>query len=124
VIYYGLLYKQNYRVKETIQISKKDDQQDTYEIPRGALKDSPKKAEVVKVSVDGKIFIVPKDDLDIEKYPQESETNTVVKRSNEKDGCFKNLKKKVSCSVEEEAPKPIKAYIVKIEDMKEMTVDH
>lgn len=40
VIYYGLLYKQNYRVKETIQISKKNEQQDAYEIPRGALKDS------------------------------------------------------------------------------------
>ena len=123
VIYYALLYKQNYRVKETIQISKKDNQQDIYEIPRGALQDSPLEAEVVKVSVDAKTFIVPKDDLDVEKYPQELETMIVVKRSNEKDGCFKNLKKKVSCNHQDETPKPIKAYIVKIEDTKEMTVD-
>ena len=59
----------------------------------------------------------------IEKYPQESETKTVIKSSKEKDGCFKNLKKKVSCSVKDETTKPIKAYIVKIEDMKEMIIE-
>ena len=118
-----LSYKQFTKQRETIQISNKDDQQDIYKITRGALQDSPLETEVVKISVDGKTFIVPKDDLDIEKYPQELETKTMVKSSNEKDGCFKNLKKKVSCSVEDETPKPIKAYIVKIEVMKEMTVD-
>ena len=123
VIYYVLLYKQIIKAEETIQISNKDDQHDIYKIPCGALQDSPLEAEVVKVSVDGKTFIVPKDDLDIEKYPQESETKTMVKSSNEKDGCFKNLKRKVSCRVEDETPKPTKAYIVKIEDMKEMTVN-
>jgi hypothetical protein len=123
VIYRVLDYKQNIKTKETIQILNKDDQHDIYEIPRGALQDSPFEAEVVKVSVDGKTFIVPKDDLDIEKYPEESETKTMVKCSNDKDSCFKNLKKKVSCSIKNETPKPIKAYIVKIKDMKEMTVD-
>ena len=78
---------------------------------------------MVKVSVDGKTYIIPKDDLDIKEYPEESETQTMVKCSNDKDSCFKNLKKKVSCSIKNETPKPIKAYIVKIEDMKEMTVD-
>ena len=123
VIYRVLDYKQNIKTKETIQILNKDDQHNIYKIPRGALQDSPLEAEVVKVSVDGKTFIVPKDDLDIEKYPQESETKTMVKSSNEKDGCFKNLKCKVSCRVEDETPKPTKAYIVKIEDMKKMTVN-
>ena len=123
VIYRVLDYKQNIKTKETIQILNKDDQHDIYEIPRGALQDSPLEAEVVKVSVDEKTFIVPKDDLDIEKYPQESETKTMVKCSNDKDSCFKNLKKKVSCSINDATPKPIKAYIVKIKDMKEMTVD-
>jgi hypothetical protein len=117
-----LSYKQIIKADETIQISNKDDQQDIYEIPQGTLKDSPLDSEVMKVLVDGKTFIVPTDDLDIKKYPQESETKTMIKFSNEKDGCFKNLKKKVSCRVEDETPKPIKAYIVKIEGMKEMTV--
>ena len=123
VIYHVLLYKQNIKAKENIQILDKDDQHDIYEIPRGALQDSPLEAEVVKVSVDGKTFIVPANDLDLKKYPQESETKIMVKSSNEKDGCFTNLKKKVSCRVKDETPKPIKAYIVKIEDMKEMTVN-
>ena len=123
VIFWVLEYKQIIKAEETIKISSKDDQQEFYEIPRGTLQDSPLETETVKVSVDGKTFIVPKDDLDIEKYPQELETKTMVKCSNKKEGCFKNLKKKVSCRVEDETPKPIKAYIVKIEDMKEMTVN-
>ena len=123
VVFTILFYKQNIKAEETIQIINKDNQQDIYEIPRGTLKNSPLKTEVVKVSVDGKTFIVPKDDLDIEKYPQEPETKTMVKCSNKKEDCFKNLKKKVSCGVEDETPKPIKAYIVKIEDMKELIID-
>ena len=92
------------KAEETIQISNKDDQQDIYEIPWGTLKDSPLDSKVVKVFVDRKTFIVPTDDLDIEKYPQESETMIVVKRSNEKNGCFKHLKKKVSCNCQDETP--------------------
>ena len=121
VIYRVLSYKQIITPRKTIQISNKNDLRDIYEIPHGTLQNSPLEAEVVKILIEGKTFIVPKDDLDIEKYPQESETKTMVKYSNEKDGCIKNLKKKVSCSVE--TPKPIKAYIVKIEDMKEIIFD-
>ena len=123
VIHRVLSYMQITKAEETIQISNKDDQRDIYEIPRGTLKDSPLDSKVVKVLVDGKTFIVPTDDLDIEKYPQESETKTMIKSSNEKDGCFKNLKKKVSCSLEDEITKPIKAYVVKIEDMKEIIIE-
>jgi hypothetical protein len=48
----------------------------------------------------------------------------MVKYSNEKDGCFKNLKEKVSCRVKDKTPKPIKAYVVKItKDMKKKIVD-
>ena len=122
-VFMVLFYKQNIKAEETIQISNKVDEQDIYEIPRGALQGSPLETKVVKVLVDRKTFIVPTDDLDLKKYPQESETKIMVKSSNEKDGCFKNLKKKVSCRVDDETPKPIKAYIVKIEDMKEMTVN-
>ena len=111
------------KAEETIQISNKDDQQDIYEIPWGTLKDSPLDSKVVKVFVDRKTFIVPTDDLDIEKYPQESETKIMIKSSKEKDSPFKNLKKKVSCSVKDETTKPIKAYVVKIEDMKEIIID-
>ena len=120
VIYRVLSYKQIITPRETIQISNKNDQQEIYEIPRGALQNSPLEAEVVKVLIEGKTYIIPTDYLDIEKYPQESETKTMVKYSNAKDGCIKNLKKKVLCSIE--TPKPIKAYIVKIEDMKEITI--
>ena len=122
-VFMVLFYKQNIKAEETIQISNKVDEQDIYEIPRGALQGSPLETKVVKVLVDRKTFIVPTDDLDLKKYPQESETKIMVKSSNEKDGCFTNLKKKVSCRVEDETPKSIKAYIVKIEDMKEMTVN-
>ena len=111
------------KAEETIQISNKEDQQDIYEIPRGTLKDSPLDSKVVKFFVDGKTFIVPTDDLDIEKYPQESETKIMIKSSKEKDSPFKNLKKKVSCSVKDETTKPIKAYVVKIEDMKEIIIE-
>ena len=47
----------------------------------------------------------------------------MVRYSNEKDGCFKKLKEKVSCRVKDKTPKPIKAYVVKIKDMKEIIVD-
>ena len=122
-VFMVLFYMQNIKAEETIQISNKVDEQDIYEIRRGALQGSPLETKVVKVLVDRKTFILPTDDLDLKKYPQESETKIMVKSSNEKDGCFMNLKKKVSCRVEDETPKPIKAYIVKIEDMKEMTVN-
>ena len=123
VIHRVLSYMQITKAEETIQISNKDDQQDIYEIPRGTLKDSPLESKVVKVFVDGKNFIVPTDDLDIEKYPQESKTKIMIKSSKEKDSPFKNLRKKVSCSVKDETTKPIKAYVVKIEDMKEIIID-
>ena len=123
VVFMILFYKQNIKAEETIQISNKVDEQDIYEIPRGALQGSSLETKVVKVLVDRKTFIVPTDDLDLKKYPQESETKIMIKSSNDKDSCFKNLKRKVSCRVEDETPKPIKAYIVKIEDMKEMPVD-
>ena len=123
VIYLVLFYNQNIKAGKHIQISNKDDEQAIYKIPRGALQNSPLETEVVKVLVDGKTFIVPKDDLDVEKYPQESETKTMVKRSNEKASCLKNLKMKESCRAEDEISKPIKAYIVRIEEIKEMIVD-
>ena len=124
VMYRVLKYKQNIKPEETIQISNKDNQQDIYEIPRATLQDSPLETKVVKVLVDGKTFIIPTNDLNIEKYPQESQTKIMVKYSNEKDGCFKNLKEKVSCRVKDETPKPIKAYVVKItKDMKKIIVD-
>ena len=110
VIHRVLSYMQITKAEETIQISNKDDQQDIYEIARGTLKDSPLDSKVVKVLVDGKTFIVPTHDLDIEKYPQESETKIMIKSSKEKDSPFKNLKKKVSCSVKDETAKPIEAY--------------
>ena len=78
---------------------------------------------MVKVFVDGKTFIVPTDDLGIEKYPQESETKIMIKSSKEKDSPFKNMKKKVSCSVKDETAKPIEAYVVKIEDKKEIFIE-
>ena len=123
-MYRVLKYKQNIKPEETIQISNKDNQQDIYEIPRATLQDSPLETKVVKVLVDGKTFIIPTNDLNIEKYPQESQTKIMVKYSNEKDGCFKNLKEKVSCRVKDKTPKPIKAYVVKItKDMKKIIVD-
>ena len=124
VMYRVLKYKQNIKPEETIQISNKDNQQDIYEIPCATLQDSPLETKVVKVLVDGKTFIVPTNDLNIEKYPQESQTKIMVKYSNEKDGCFKNLKEKVSCRVKDKTPKPIKPYVVKItKDMKKIIVD-
>ena len=123
VIHRVLSYMQITKAEKTIQISNKDDQQDIYEIPWGTLKDSPLDSKVVKVLVDEKTFIVPTGDLDIEKYPQESETKIMIKSSKEKDSPFKNLKKKVSCSVKDETAKPIKAYVVKIEDMKEIFIE-
>ena len=124
VVFMVLFYKQNIKAEETIQISNKVDEQDIYEIPRGALQGSSLETKVVKVLVDGKTFIIPANDLNIEKYPQESQTKIMVKYSNEKDGCFKNLKEKVSCRAKDKTQKPIKAYVVKItKDMKKITVD-
>ena len=111
--------------KKSIKVFVKEDPNIASEIAIGTLKESPIDTAVLKVSIDGNIYIVPKNNLNLEQYPLDSDVSSVVKCSNEKKKSnLESLKTKICCSkcCHDETQPKIKTYIVRKEDLKRVEV--
>ena len=86
-----------------MEVADKDDVSNVYEIPVGTLKEYPLEDEVIHVLVEDNTYIVPKDDLPLEKYPLDTDVKSVIKFSKDK--------------------MTPKIYIVKKEELKQTSVD-
>ena len=87
--------------RRVVEVSDKDNVNNVYKIPVGALKESPLKEEVILVLVEEKTYVVPKDDFPLEKYPLYTNVRSVIKCSKGKTASERNT------------------YIVKKEDLNE-----
>ena len=125
VISFALWYLQIVKPKKSIKVLDKENPENVFKTSIGTLKESPIDTSVLKVSIDDKTYIVPKNDLNLEQYPLDSDVSSVVKCSNDKDKCnFENLKTKICCTCchDETSPKT-KTYIVRKEDLKRVEVE-
>ena len=86
VITYALWYLQIVKPKKSIKVSDKENPDNIFKTSIETLKESPIDTAVLKVSIDGKTYIVPKNDLNLEQYPLDSDVSYVVKCSNDKNG--------------------------------------
>ena len=126
VITYALWYLQIVKPKKSINVLDKEDPNIVSKIAIGTLKESPTDTAVLKVSIDGKSYIVPKNDINLQQYPLDSDVSSVVKCSNNKEKSnFESLKTKICCSkcCHDEAQPKIKTYIVRKEDLKRVEVE-
>ena len=125
VISYALWYLQIVKPKKSIKVSDKENPDNVFKTSIETIKESPINIAVLKVSIDGKTYIVPKNDLNLEQYPLDSDVRSVVKCSNEKEKCnFENLKTKICCTCcHDKTPPKTKTYIVRKEDLKRVEVE-
>ena len=126
VISYALWYLQIVKPKKSIKVSDKENPDNVFKTSIETLKESPIDTAVLKVSIDGKTYIVPKNDLNLEQYPLDSDVSSVVKCSNDKEKRnFESLKTKICCSkcCHDETQPKIKTYIVRKEDLKRVEVE-
>ena len=97
-----------------------------YEITKGDLKESSLENEVIKISVEGKSYLVPKKNLDLEKNPLlETDSEIVTKKSIEKeDNCFEIMKNKImdfcTSGNQNSTPPTDKTFIVRKQNLKEI----
>jgi hypothetical protein len=126
VISYALWYLQIIKPKKSIKVSGKENPDNVFKTSIETLKESPIDTAVLKVSIDGKTYIVPKNDLNLEQYPLDSDVSSVVKFSNDKKKSnFESFKTKICCSkcCHDETQPKIKTYIVRKEDLKRVEVE-
>ena len=126
VINYALWYFQIVKPKKSIKVLDKVDPNIVSKIAIGTLKESPIDTAVLKVSIDGKTYVVPKNDLNLEQYPLDSDVSSVVKCSNDKEKSnVEILKTKICCSkcCHDGTQPKIKTYIVRKEDLKRVEVE-
>ena len=126
VISYALWYLQIVKPKKSIKVSDKENPDNIFKTSIETLKESPIDTAVLKVSIDGKTYIVPKNDLNLEQYPLDSDVSYVFKCSNnEEKSNFESLKTKICCSkcCHDETQPKIKTYIVRKEDLERVEVE-
>ena len=127
-VYWILFYFQVIKLEKMTKVSLKTGSQKMYEITKGDLKESTLENEVIKISVEGKSYLVPKKHLDLEKHPLETDTEIVTKNSIEKEeNCFQITRNKmidsVSCCTpgnENNTPPNKKIFIVRKQNLKEI----
>ena len=126
VISYTLWYLQIVKPKKSIKVSDRENPDNVFKTSIETLKESPIDTAVLKVSIDSKTYIVPKNDLTLEQYPLDSDVTSVVKCSSDKEKSnFESLKIKICCSkcCHDETKSKIKTYIVRKEDLKRVEVE-
>ena len=127
-VYWILFYNQVVQLERMTIVSLDKGFEKMYKITKGDLKESTLENEVIKISVEGKSYLVPKKDLDLEKHPLETDTEIVTKNSIEKEkNCFEMAKNKIvdsiSCGTsgnENNAPPNKNIFIVRKQNLKEI----
>ena len=92
-------------------MSEKNKPSNVYEISTGMLTDSPLEDEVFDVLIDNKIYVVPKEDFQPEKYPLRSNVASVIKYSNDNGKNKVHVIEKKELNEITESHGPCKAYI-------------
>ena len=77
-------YFQVIKLQRIVKVSDKNDSSNVYKIPIGILKESPLENEVRNVLAENKMFAIPKDELQLEKYPLQDNVTSVIRKPNDK----------------------------------------